>query len=233
MKDRWTEVATDVLVRRHAELDLSTGLVLGDGHCLVIDTRGDAVQGAELAAAVREVTPDPWTVVLTHGHFDHCFGISAFTPCEIWAHNGFPAYLAHTAEAQRRQWSTYYRDLGRRDIADALVGAPEARPDKLVIQTAELDIGRRPVTLHHFGPAHTDHDLVVHVPDSDLIFAGDLVEQGADPSVDEDSDPGNWPVALDRLLALEPKIVVPGHGEPVDAGFVARQRQELATSYRI
>lgn len=233
MEDRWTEVAAGVLVRRHAELDLSTGLVLGDGHCLVIDTRGDAVQGAELAAAVREVTPDPWTVVLTHGHFDHCFGISAFTPCAIWAHHGFPAYLARTAEAQRHQWSTYYRGLGRRDVADALVAATEARPDKLVIQTAGLDIGGRRVMLHHFGHAHTDHDLVVQVPDSDLIFAGDLVEQGAAPSVDEDSDPGNWPVALDLLLALEPKLVVPGHGEPVDADFVARQRRELASGHGI
>jgi hypothetical protein len=46
---RWLEIGDGVLVRRYAELDLSIGLVLGSTGCLVIDTRGDETQGAELA----------------------------------------------------------------------------------------------------------------------------------------------------------------------------------------
>ena len=66
--DHWIEVGDRVLVRRHTELDLSTGLMLGERSCLVVDTRGDPAQGAELAVAVREVTPLPGSVVLTHAH---------------------------------------------------------------------------------------------------------------------------------------------------------------------
>ena len=40
MEGRWIEVADRVLVRRYAELDLSVGLVVGDGGCLVVDTAG-------------------------------------------------------------------------------------------------------------------------------------------------------------------------------------------------
>ena len=225
---RWIEVADGVLVRRHAELDVSTGLVLGDRRCLVIDTLGDGVQGAQLAAAVREVTTQPWTVVLTHGHFDHCFGTSAFVPCGIWAHRGMPGYLARTADAQRREWSAYYRGRNRPDVAGALGTARMIRPNSLVNERVDLDLGGRKVALHHFGPAHTDHDLAVHLPDVELVFAGDLVEQGAPPSVDQDSQIQHWPVVLDRLLSLQPRTVVPGHGDPVDAEFVAQQRQQLA-----
>ncbi|MET0188720.1 MAG: MBL fold metallo-hydrolase, partial [Pseudonocardia sediminis] len=80
---RWVGLADGVLARRHDELDLTTGLVLGTDRALVIDTRGDSRQGAELAAAVRAVTGLPVTVVLTHAHFDHCFGTAAFGPVPV------------------------------------------------------------------------------------------------------------------------------------------------------
>jgi glyoxylase-like metal-dependent hydrolase (beta-lactamase superfamily II) len=66
------------------------------------------------------------------------------------------------------------------------------------------------------------------VPDAAVVFAGDLVEQGAPPSIGPDAHPSDWPSALDAILALNPAVVVPGHGDPVDAGFVRRQRDELA-----
>jgi glyoxylase-like metal-dependent hydrolase (beta-lactamase superfamily II) len=69
--------------------------------------------------------------------------------------------------------------------------------------------------------------VLVHVPDAGVVFAGDTVEQGAPPSVGSDAVPAEWPVLLDRLLALAPDIVVPGHGEPVDATFVRAQREYL------
>ncbi len=228
MSARWVEVGDGVLVRRHEELDLSTGLVVGDGACLVVDTGGDARQGVELAAAVRAVTPHPWTVVLTHAHFDHCFGTAAFLPCERWAHVGCPAALATTAEPQRTEWVAYYRDAGRDEVADALATSPVVPPDRLVDASVTVQVGGRPVLLVHLGRGHTDHDLVVQVPDAGVVFAGDLVEQGAPPDF-SDAHPVNWPATLTALLGITAERFVPGHGEPVDAGFVAAQRDELAT----
>ncbi|MFD0203390.1 MULTISPECIES: MBL fold metallo-hydrolase [Saccharothrix] len=81
----WIDVADRVYARRYGELDLTVGLVVGDTGCLVVDSRGDVVQGAELAAAVRGITALPWTLVYTHAHFDHCFGPTPFLPCDVWA----------------------------------------------------------------------------------------------------------------------------------------------------
>ncbi|GAB2687006.1 MBL fold metallo-hydrolase [Saccharopolyspora gloriosae] len=223
---RWLEVADGVRARRHEELDLTTGLVLGSERALVIDTRGDHRQGAELAAAVRAETSLPCVVVLTHGHFDHCFGTAAFRPAPVWAHRGCAAYLREHAERQRAQWCAHYRREGRADVADALAASEVVPPDRAVTGSAEVDLGGRVVRLHHFGPAHTDHDLVVSVPDVAVVLAGDLVEQGAPPDF-EDADPQHWPTALSGVLALRPEIVVPGHGAPVDAEFVRGQRDEL------
>jgi glyoxylase-like metal-dependent hydrolase (beta-lactamase superfamily II) len=223
----WLSLADGVLARRYAELDLTVGLVIGDGECLVVDTRGDAVQGAELAAAVRERTPHPWTVALTHAHFDHCFGTSAFGGCAVYAHRRCAADLAETGEWQRELWVAEYREQGREDVAGHIAEAPILAPTHLVDDHARLSVGGRTVELIHAGRGHTDHDLVVHVPDARVVFAGDLVEQGAPPAF-EDSCPQDWPGTLDRILALAPETVVPGHGEPVPPGFVAAQRDEIA-----
>jgi len=68
----WREVGDRVFVRRHRELDLNCGLVVGEDACLVVDTRSHLREGQALAEAVRAVTGHPWTVVNTHAHHDHC-----------------------------------------------------------------------------------------------------------------------------------------------------------------
>jgi glyoxylase-like metal-dependent hydrolase (beta-lactamase superfamily II) len=192
-----------------------------------VDTRGDRAQGAELAEAVRAVTALPWTVALTHAHFDHCFGTEAFLPCAVWAHRGCGPALAGTAEHQRRTWAEHYQRCGQPEVAARLAEVEPVLPDHAVAERVELDVGGRPVVLAHFGPGHTDHDLVVHVPDASVTFAGDLVEHGAPPDF-EDADPLGWPHALEGVLGLAHDVVVPGHGEPAEPAFVAAQRAELA-----
>lgn len=227
MTARWIELGDGVLVRRYAELDLSIGLVLGDGQCLVVDARGDLVQGAELAAAVREVTTMPWTLAITHAHWDHCFGTASLLPSAVWAHENCRADLAVNGRRQRDDVVAWYSAQGRVEDAEHVADVEPVLPDRTVAARAELDVGGRRVVLAYFGPGHTDGDLVVHVPDAGVVYAGDLVEQGAPPAF-EDAFPVSWPAAVDGILGLAPDVVVPGHGEPVDADFVAGQRAELA-----
>jgi glyoxylase-like metal-dependent hydrolase (beta-lactamase superfamily II) len=230
---RWLELTDGVFARRYAELDLTVGLVVGAERALVIDTRGDGTQGAELAEAVRTITGLPLAVAITHAHFDHCFGTAAFLdaaggPYPVYAQRGCAGRLRDTAEEQRAHWTRYYRQRDDQDTAAALADARVLLPDTPVDQAAEVDLGGRVARLLHPGPGHTDHDLAVHLPDVNLLFAGDLVEEGAPPAF-EDAHPLRWPDALDTLLSLRPELVVPGHGDPVPTAFVAGQRAELIT----
>lgn len=226
-KGRWVEVGDGVLARRYAELDLTVGLVVGGERALVVDTRGDARQGAELAAAVRQVTALPLLVAITHAHFDHCFGTAALGAEAVWAHPRCTAAIATSAAVQRAHWSAHYRRCGDHATADALAATDPPLPDRAA--PATLQLGGRTVALRHLGAGHTDHDVVVHVRDdgADVVFAGDLVEQGAPPDLGDAVVP-DWPVTLDALLDLRPRVVVPGHGDPVDTAFVATQRDGLA-----
>jgi glyoxylase-like metal-dependent hydrolase (beta-lactamase superfamily II) len=225
----WHEVAQDVYVRRHPELDLNCGLVVGDGACLVVDTRSHLGEAADLIAAVRSVSPHPWTVVNTHAHYDHCFGNAAFRPATVWGSRGCASALVATAEEQRAAVVAGLRAQGNEPVAELVRAAPVDPPDALVDDLVVLDVGGREVVLRYLGRGHTDHDLVVEVSttgDATVVFAGDLVEQGAPPAF-EDAWPADWPATLGRLHALARGPVVPGHGAVVDAAFVGTQREEL------
>jgi glyoxylase-like metal-dependent hydrolase (beta-lactamase superfamily II) len=198
---------------------------------VLVDTLSTDAQARELAAAARAVTPHPWTVVNTHHHFDHCFGnaVLAAGGRPVWGHEEAAALLAERGARLQRAWCAEW--AGRDpELAAGLAAVRVVPPDHTVHLRATLRAGDRLVLLRHLGRGHTAGDLVVHVPDADLLLAGDLVEQGGPPSF-EDSFPLEWPETVAGLLQLAGRqtVVVPGHGEPVDREFVAAQHRELAT----
>lgn len=74
-----------------------------------------------------------------------------------------------------------------------------------------LDVGGRKLRLTEVGPAHTPGDLIVHVPDAGVVYAGDILFIRATP-VMWAGPVINWTNAIDTLLALDADTYVPGHG---------------------
>lgn len=232
MEEPWREVGDGVFVRRHASLDLNVGLVVGDGQCLVVDTRCSEFEGRDLVEAVRRVTAAPWSVATTHAHFDHCFGTAAFTPTSVWGQVRCASAIATKGADDRLRFATLYDEDGQAEIAQQIRDTPLVVPDRLVEHGKLLDVGGRGVELRHLGRGHTDHDLVVVIPDAGVVLAGDLVEEGAPPQFG-DAYPLDWPATLDALLkATDAAVVVPGHGDVVDRRFVEAQRSLLAELVR-
>jgi len=233
------EIARGTFLRRHTELELNIGLVVGSERALVIDTRSTTARGEDLAAAVREITPLEQVVVNTHAHYDHCFGNAAFRDSQIYAHVGAAESLQRTAEHQRSQVVEHLHRTERPELAQTYLDTEVVLPFYLVEdEVTPVDLGDRTAYLLFGGRAHTDHDLVVAAPDVDVVFFGDLIEQGADPAMD-DSFPLEWGPTLQTLLE-HPHVngataCVPGHGEVVDLAFVRTQQgvlTALATELR-
>ena len=221
----WQEVGDRVYRRRYRSLDLNVGAVVGDDEVLVVDTRSFAAEAVRLLDDLRALTRLPCRqVVNTHAHFDHCFGNATLRPAAIWGHERCAAHLRARADQERQHLLCWLPEA-----AGELEGLALDPPDRTVADAgADLDVGGRRVELRFCGRGHTDHDLVVVVPDAGVVFCGDLVEEGAPPVYGSDAFPLEWPATLDRLGALAPPTVVPGHGDVVDQGFVAGQRDELA-----
>ena len=138
------------------------------------------------------------------------------------------------------EWAAEHTVAAGERIKEELVGSEDPHRDE-VIETSivpadhtfssvrVLELGDRLVELVHPGRGHTAGDLVVRVPDADVLLAGDLVEESAPPAFGDDSWPLEWPLSLDIALGLltPASVVVPGHGAPVDRDFVEVQRNAI------
>ena len=84
-----------------------------------------------------------------------------------------------------------------------------------------LDVGGKTVELIEVGPAHTRGDVMVHLPEERVLFAGDVLFIGGHPILWE-GPVGNWIRALEQILDMDPEVIVPGHGPITDTHGVAR-----------
>lgn len=105
-------------------------------------------------------------------------------------------------------------------------GVRSVRPTREFTGELSLTLGPRELRLIEVGPAHTVGDLIVHVPDARAVIAGDVVFVGSTP-VMWAGPTESWIAAIDRLLALEPEVVVPGHGPACGVGEVEELRDYL------
>jgi glyoxylase-like metal-dependent hydrolase (beta-lactamase superfamily II) len=225
--ERWREVGEGVFVRRYSFFDQDIGAIVGDDAVLVIDTRTTYAQARELQDDLRALSPHPVTVVNTHFHFDHTFGNALFRPGAIWGHVRCAAMLRADGEEMRRSVAARMPEL-----AAELDEVEIVPPNRTVGEGRVIDVGGRAVHLRHLGRGHTDNDLLVLVPDANVTFAGDLIEQGAPPSFG-DGFPLDWPETLRASLPLLEGPVVPGHGDVVDRAFVEAQMQEIAAAAEV
>jgi glyoxylase-like metal-dependent hydrolase (beta-lactamase superfamily II) len=214
----WQEVGDRVFTRRFDFLDQQIGVVLGGDDVLVIDTRATPALAREVANDLLELTRNPISIVVdTHWHWDHAFGNSAFRPAPIWGHVRTAERLRSEGDARRR-WLIEQLP----DVADDLRAMEIDPPNHTFEERAAVEVGNRTVELAFHGRAHTDADISVFVPDGAVLFAGDLIENGAPPSFG-DGYPIEWPDAVEQLLPLATGAVVPGHGAVGDRAFVKSQ----------
>ena len=196
----------------------NTGFLVGtSGRSLLVDsTSTEARTRAFLAEVSRRASRAPIALVNTHHHPDHTFGnylVPETTP--VVGHDLCrEQVLVAGLEATRVITQPDYGDLRLRP------------PDTTFATSMTLHLDDVPVELHHVGPAHTGNDVIAWVPDRRVVFAGDVVFAGGQPFLLEGSVAG-FPKALDRIRALAPDVLVPGHG-PVCRGVeIARLLDDL------
>ena len=186
----------------------NAGFVVTDEGVVVFDALGSPALGAELLAQIRAITPQPVRrVIVSHYHADHFYGLQAFKDAgaEIWAHRLVREYLATDAPRarlqERRESLAPWVDQHTRIVA----------PDRYLDGDTAFRLGGVGFRVLGVGPAHTAEDLMLLVEDEGVLFAGDLMFAGRVPFVG-DADSRSWLAALERVVAMGPRILVGGHG---------------------
>jgi glyoxylase-like metal-dependent hydrolase (beta-lactamase superfamily II) len=191
----------------------NAGFVITPAGVVVFDTLGSPSLAQEMVKRIRELTKLPIKlVIVSHYHADHYYGIQVFKEigAEIWAHEAGQSVVGSDAAKQRFEQ--------RKEILGQWINDQTQRfptPDVWLSGDTDFELGGIQFRVRHVGPAHSDEDLVLFVEADGVLYAGDLVFKGRVPFVG-DADSKRWLNALEKLIALQPKILVPGHGGASD-----------------
>ena len=157
-------------------------------------------------------------MVNTHANGDHCYGNALLGEAEIIATARCAEEMLELPPATMAALLRSADSLGdtgrfvQKIFAPfSFEDVPLAVPTRTFVERLDLRVGGRAVTLLEVGPAHTAGDAVVHLADEGVVFTGDILFHGGHPIVWA-GPVSNWIAACDRVLALQPSVVVPGHG---------------------
>jgi glyoxylase-like metal-dependent hydrolase (beta-lactamase superfamily II) len=216
------ELADGVYRRRYESLDLNVGIVIGAEAVLVVDSRASHRQADELRRELTTLTKLPvgW-VVNTHYHWDHTWGNARFPEAALWGHDLCRREMIEHGEAARER-VLKSMPAEHHDAINEVVITP---PTETFAGTASIDLSGHVVDLTYHGRGHTNSDIVVTMRDVGVVFAGDLIEQGAPPSFG-DAYPLDWATTLSAAGLAG--TIVPGHGDIVTVGYADTQREEIA-----
>lgn len=186
------------------------GLIETTDGAILIDAGGSAAGAEALAEAAATVTSQPITLVINTGGQDHRWlGNDWFKQhgARILASTGAIADQTKRADAQV---TAMQAQVGEARFA----GTRPAHADTAVDHRQSLTLGNVTIDLVPTPGAHTPGDMIVWLPASRVAFTGDLVYHDRLLGVIDVSDTRNWLESFDMLAALEPQVVVPGHGKP-------------------
>ena len=205
----------------------NAGLVVGDGTSLLIDTLFDLRLTQNMLDAMAPVVAAAPidTVVNTHANGDHCYGNQLMKGAEIIASTATAHEMSEVPPSMLAALNNAPGEVG--DLFRHFFGEFEFEGIELALPTRtfdgrfECEVGGRVVELVEVGPAHTQGDTLVFVPDAKTVFTGDILFIGGTPVVWV-GPLDNWIAACDLICASDVDHIIPGHGPLTDkAGVVA------------
>jgi len=196
----------------------NSGLI-NRGGGVVVDTFWDLPHTRAMIEAYARVWKErARRVVNTHHNGDHCWGNQLFADAEIIGHRLCAQSFGHERPEmmQLLRNATASSDPAMAAMAAALAswdfsGIELTPPTTLIDESLDLDVDGIAVRLLYVGPAHTAGDVIVHLPAQRVVFTGDVLFRLCTP-IGWEGTYDRWIAALDRIIGLDPAVIVPGHG---------------------
>jgi len=204
----FTEVG-DGLWAFTAEGDPNSGVIIGDDSVMIVEAQATPRLANKVIEKVREVTDKPIShLVLTHYHAVRVLGASAYGAPQIIMSDTARSMVA---ERGQEDWDSEFDRFPR------LFQGHESIPGltwPTTTYTGKMSVflGKRRVDIMQLGRAHTAGDAVIHVPDQNVMFTGDIVEYHS-ACYCGDGHFHDWPKTLDAIRAYDVDAIAPGRGD--------------------
>ncbi len=216
-----------------AEGDPNSGVIIGDDSVMIVEAQATPRLAQKVIDCVRTVTDKPIShVVLTHYHAVRVLGASAFNAGQVIMSD---AARQMVVERGQEDWESEFQRFPR------LFQGHESIPGLTWPTTTfngkmSVFLGKRRVDIMQVGRAHTAGDAVIHVPDQNVMFTGDIVEAHS-ACYCGDGHFAEWGATLEAIRAYDLAAIAPGRGDAVigrDAvnGALDRTRDFVDSTYK-
>ena len=206
-------------------MNANSGFIVTSAGVVVIDSGPTWRVARKIHRAIQAVTKQPVKLVVNTGGQDH-----------RWLGNGYFKSIGAEIIAARLALDDMQARGGmqldglRQTLRKKVAGTQPVYPDRLFEQSETLHLGGQEIQLLYFHGGHTPGDCVVWLPKQGILFAGDLVYVDRLLGVLPFSSATGWLASFDAMEKLEPKLIIPGHGQVCD---LARARRETADYLRL
>jgi alkyl sulfatase BDS1-like metallo-beta-lactamase superfamily hydrolase len=202
-----------------------------DDQLLLVDT-GNKFFATTNHQRVRSWTDLPLsTVIYTHGHIDHVFGLEPFEQEAREAGRPGPHVVAHRNLPER--FDRYVLTAGYNGVINArqfsmpgFQWPTEYRyPDETYDGQLDIAVAGERFELRH-DKGETDDATWVWAPERRTLCTGDLfvwVTPNCGNPQKVQRYPREWAIGLRKMAALEPEVLLPGHGWPIVGAERVRQ----------
>ena len=192
-----------------AEGDPNSGIIVGDDSVMVIDAQATPTLARQVIQKVRSVTDKPIShLVLSHYHAVRVLGAAEYKASNVIMSNNARSMVV---ERGQEDWDSEFDRFPRLFKGHEEIPGltwPTTTFDKKM----SLFLGKRRVDLYFLGRAHTAGDIVIHVPDSNVLFTGDIVEYKS-ACYCGDAHLQEWPKTLGKIAKFQAVSLVPGRGD--------------------
>jgi len=231
-KITFSEVGKDIYAFT-AEGDPNSGVIIGDDSVMIIEAQATPRLANKVIECVRSVTDKPIShVVLTHYHAVRVLGASAFGADQIIMGD---AARAMVIERGQEDWDSEFQRFPR--LFEGHESIPGLTyPTTTFSEDMTVYLGNRRIDLMHLGRAHTAGDIVIHVPDENVMFTGDIVEYHS-ACYCGDGHFSDWGDTLDAISSFDVDAIAPGRGDALIgkdmvSAAIENTRDFVDSSYR-
>jgi len=192
-----------------AEGDPNSGVIIGDESVMIVEAQATPRLAHKVIEKVRSVTDKPIShLVLTHYHAVRVLGASAYGAPEIIMSD---AARSMVVERGQEDWDSEFQRFPR--LFEGHESIPGLTyPTTTFSESMTVYLGKRRVDIMHLGRAHTAGDAVVHVPDQNVMFTGDIVEYHS-ACYCGDGHFADWGNTLDNIAWFDVDAIAPGRGD--------------------
>ncbi|MFO1107255.1 MAG: MBL fold metallo-hydrolase [Amaricoccus sp.] len=228
----FTEVG-DGLYAFTAEGDPNSGVIIGDDSVMVVEAQATPRLAQKVIDCIRTVTDKPIShVVLTHYHAVRVLGASAFGAGQVIMSE---AARNMVVERGQEDWDSEFQRFPR--LFQGHESIPGLTwPTTTFAGRMTVWLGKRRVDIRQLGRAHTAGDAVIHVPDQNVMFTGDIVEAHS-ACYCGDGHFRDWGPTLEAVRAFDLDAIAPGRGDAVVGraavnGSLDRTRDFVESTFR-